>query len=343
MKGLWLHIVRAYLRVGLFFYFKKIEVANAKVVPESGPVLFLANHQNALLDALLIATTTKRFSYFLTRASVFNKPIVSKVLQSLQMLPVYRVRDGWSNLSKNNSIFTKSSKLLNDGEAIVIFPEGSHNIKRTIRPLSKGFTRIVFETLHTFPDIKIYVIPVGLSFQHAEKFSDSTLINFGKPIEVDDKLLHDKNQSILQLKDEVSHQLRQLTVHIEGDNYEAVLEKLKSLQVDFTKPEDVNECISKDFTSCKKKQVNKYIVLKRLAKALLIIHLIVPYAIWKKGVQPKIKEVEFTSTFRFTIAITLVPIFMIVILLILAMTLHIKFAMLYILTVFVLALLAVKL
>ena len=139
MKVYLLHIIRAYLRLGLFFYFKTIRVFNAEHIPKDKPVLFLANHQNALLDPLLIATNSERFSYYLTRAGVFKKQWVSKLLNQLRMLPVYRIRDGWSNLTHNNPIFEACSNLLHNKEAIVIFPEGSHNLNRTVRPLSKGF------------------------------------------------------------------------------------------------------------------------------------------------------------------------------------------------------------
>ena len=239
--------MRAYLQLGLFFYFKNIDVRNTKSIPKNEPVLFLANHQNALLDALLIATKNGRFSYFLTRASVFKSPFVSKFLKSLQMLPVYRIRDGWGNLTKNNSVFSQRSKLLSGGHAIVVFPEGSHNLKRTVRPLSKGFTRIIFETLEQYPDTKIQLIPVGLNFAHPTQFADHSLLNFGKPIQIDSSILKNTNNSVLELKDSIAHQLRQLTTHIETEHYEETLAQLERLKVDFTKPEDVNHCISSGF------------------------------------------------------------------------------------------------
>lgn len=335
--------MRAYIRLGLFFYFKKIEVRNTKGIPKNEPVLFLANHQNALLDALLIATKNGRFSYFLTRASVFNSPLISKFLKSLQMLPVYRIRDGWGNLTKNNSVFTQSSKLLSEGHAIVIFPEGSHNLKRTIRPLSKGFTRIIFETLEQYPETKIHVIPVGLNFANATQFGDLCSLNFGIPIQVNSNSLDNANKSVLQLKDAVANQLRQLTTHIESENYEATLKELERLNVDFTKPEDVNKCISSGFKSCNQQRENKYYLFKRLSKFLLILNLFLPYIVWKKIVSPKIKEIVFTSTFRFAITITLVPIFILVVMLILGFVFHLKFAFMYLINVLLLNLLSIKL
>jgi 1-acyl-sn-glycerol-3-phosphate acyltransferase len=94
MKQIWLFSVRTYIRAGLFFYLKKIKIIDGHFIPINKPVLLLPNHQNALLDALLIATQTKRSAYFLTRAGAFNKPIVASILKSLNMLPVYRIRVG---------------------------------------------------------------------------------------------------------------------------------------------------------------------------------------------------------------------------------------------------------
>src|SRR5690606_17505344 len=104
MKKLWLHTVMIYLSMGLFFYYKKIIVVTEERLPKNKPLLLLSIYQNALIDALLIATTTRRFSYFLTRDSLFKNKLISKFLHSVNMLPVYRIRDGWSIISKNNYI-----------------------------------------------------------------------------------------------------------------------------------------------------------------------------------------------------------------------------------------------
>lgn len=349
MKQLWLHIVRGYIRLGLFFYFKKISVSNANNVSKNEAVLFLANHQNALLDALLIATQSGRFSYFLTRASVFNNALVSKILKSLLMLPVYRVRDGWGNLTKNNSVFSMSAKLLSQHKAIVIFPEGSHHLNRTVRPLSKGFTRLIFETFERFPETNVQLVTVGLNYVNAEKFGDSVLINYGSPLEVNHEILENKNKAVTYLKAFVFNKLCALTTHIKTEDYESTLEKLEHLDVDFLNPEVVNQCISTNFKNCKSKTQQSAVLkalrynLKKLSKIVLIINLFVPYFIWKTIFEPKIKEIEFKSTFRFAIAITLVPIFILLIMVLLTLFYSPIFAILYLINVLIIALLAVKL
>ena len=313
LEKLWLHVIRTYLRIGLFFYFKKIRIVKHDAIPKHKPVLFLANHQNALIDALLIATRSNRFSYFLTRAAVFKTPWVSKLLQMLRMLPVYRIRDGWNTLTQNNSIFNNCSALLQKGEAVTIFPEGSHNIIRTVRPLSKGFTRIVFETLEKYPETDLQLIPIGFNFENADAFPDRVTVIFGKAIAAKDFLLSDKNEAVNQLKSRVHNEISKLTTHIPPKNYDAILNQLKSLGADFLNPQAVNDCIVNDFSNCQFKKVTRpSSFLSSVFNVLFAIFLIVPYIVWKFAVKPKIDEVEFVSTFRFALAVTLVPLWLLI-------------------------------
>lgn len=308
LKHIWLHIFKSYLGLGLFFYYKTIKVRNAENIPRDQAVLILSNHQNALLDALLIATKSPRFVYFLTRASVFKKPLVKRFLSTLQMLPVYRVRDGWNNLPKNAQIFETCSRLLSRKQAVVVFPEGSHNLKRTVRPLSKGFTRIVFKTLHDHPDLKLQLLPVGLNFQNATGFKDSVCINFGTPFLANDYLDANLHKATLRLKETVQIQISQLTTHIPTDHYDTVLESLQQHQVDFLEPEIVNAHIKNGgVTSPETKGKPHRHVISFVLKQLMIVLLMGPYLVWRCYVQPKIVEREFTGTFRFAVALTLVP------------------------------------
>jgi len=342
MKKLWLHSVRAYIGLGLFFYYKKIQVIKSETIPKDKPVLFLSNHQNALLDALLIATTNSRFSYFLTRASVFNKSIISKLLNSLRMLPVYRVRDGWGKITNNNSIFETCTALLKKGEAVALFPEGSHNLNRTVRTLSKGFTRIVFDSLEKFPDLDLQLIPVGVNFEDATAFGDSCTIYYGNAIPANYFVFNDRNQAVIKLKKDLQSKISELTTHIESDVYGETLDKLNSIHADFLEPKKVNACIASNFSECNFKNKKERTFLKKALKGLLILNLIMPYAIWKLVITPKIVEIEFVGTFRFAIAITLVPIWILIIVIILASTFGLLYGVAYLVFVLCLTLIAIK-
>jgi 1-acyl-sn-glycerol-3-phosphate acyltransferase len=329
--------------LGLFFYFKKIKVVNVENVPKTGAVLFLANHQNALMDALLIATKCGRLSYFLTRASAFKNGFITKILNSLLMLPVYRLRDGWNNLSKNNAIFNTSAKLLGEGHALAIFPEGSHHINRTVRPLSKGFIRVIFETFERYPKMQLQLVPVGFNFQQAEKFGDCVSLNYGDPISLKADTITDNNESIVKLKEQVKQHICLLTSHIEAENYNITLKKLEDLKVDFLNPEAVNRCIASNFETCEPSPKDGFPILKKFFKFCLILALLIPYLIWKWGIQPKVEEIEFVSTFRFAVAISIVPIYILALTACLLVLAGIKLALLYLFGVLILSLLTVKL
>ncbi|TJY32956.1 glycerol acyltransferase [Pontimicrobium aquaticum] len=326
----------------MFFYFKRIHVYNVENIPKDKPVLLLANHQNALLDALLIATKCGRFSYFLTRAAVFKKSFVSRILKSLQMLPVYRVRDGWSTITNNNAIFESCSELLKNKEVIVIFPEGSHNIVRRVRPLSKGFTRIVFDSLEKYPDLDLQLVPVGLNFVKAEHCPDSTAIYFGKPLSAKDYLNENKNKAVVNLKAVAHSKMKELTTHIPEENYKKNINKLEVFNVDYLKPKEVNACIESNFTNCRSKKSQNQLLGKTL-RLLLKLNLIIPFVIWRYWVKPKIKEIEFVSTFRFALAVTLVPFWLLSVVAVITVFFSFCIALYYLTLSLLLALLAIKL
>jgi len=327
----------------MFFYFRRIKLYNVENIPKKKPVLILANHQNALLDALLIATQNGRFSYFLTRAAVFNKPLISKVLNSLRMLPVYRIRDGWNKIGNNTAIFEKCISLLQNNEAVVIFPEGNHNLERRVRPFSKGFTRIVFGALEAYPDMDLQLIPVGINYKDPENCPDSTALYFGKPISARTFVSNNTNEAVKKLKETMYREIASLTTNIPQTAYNKTLDRLETLQVDYLNPKLVNACIANNFEDCDQNTKSKNKGFKRLLKGLLILNILPPYLIWKIKIQPKIKELEFMSTFRFAVAMTLVPVYLLIIVFVLMLIFSLKLALIYLLSVLLLTVLAVKL
>ena len=343
MKSLWLHLVRGYLRIGLFFYYRRFYIINKNAVPKTGPLVLLSNHNNALMDALLIATSSGRFSYFLTRASVFKHPKIKRFLKSLNMLPVYRVRDGWSSIQQNNAIFEYCSELLHKEKAIALFPEGNHNIKRTVRPLSKGFTRIIFDTLDDYPNMKLKIIPIGLNYERANGFADSVSMIIGSPLEAKSFVSDNRNSDVLKLKETIAIAFKDLTTHIPAENYDVDLRRLEEKGANFLKPKVVNSCINSNYEDCAFQSYTKPKTLKIVFKILMIVSLIVPYLVWKRAVYPKINEVEFVATFRFTIAITLVPLWILLITILLVFKFGLVVMIYYLLLTLIFSLLAVKL
>ncbi|MBT8321669.1 MAG: lysophospholipid acyltransferase family protein [Eudoraea sp.] len=299
------------MRAALYCYFGQIKTVGLDGIPKKGPLLFLPNHQNALLDALLIAVNCRRKPYFLTRSDVFSNALFRSFFAFFHMLPVYRFRDGRDTLKKNEEIFQRCAELLCQGEAVVVFPEANHHLDRRVRPLSKGFTRILFQALNQCKGQDILLLPVGVNYLRAADFPDLTSLYYGQTFPV--LPLYDPEDlrnSVMRIRNKVSLQLQTLTTHVpEGKNYEQLMAYLTSMGFDFQDPIKINQTIADlpdyiEMESDKVKQPGPPVVLKVIFY-LINFPLLIPW-LWIK--KKRVPEREFTSTFRFAYAFLVYPV-----------------------------------
>ncbi len=295
MKDLINAYLRFWVKVCLHLYFKKIKIDGKENIPKNRPVILVANHQNALIDPLLLATHTRLKPYFLTRASVFKNPIAAKLLDFIRMLPVYRVRDGFSTVQQNQLIFDKTYEILKKKGTVIIFAEGSHNDVRNLRPLSKGFTRMAFGLKEKYPDTNPVILPVGINFSAHKKSGSRVKMIFGKTIEVD----MPSSQSG-KLTKSVEKALHQLVVEIPNENYEENLKLLLDNGVDLNEKEAVEEFLK---TGKVERPIETFSGVRN--KMMKIFHFPL-YWIWLWR-SPKIKDKVFNSTIKFLIGFALGP------------------------------------
>ncbi|MFK5958177.1 MAG: lysophospholipid acyltransferase family protein [Lutibacter sp.] len=344
MKSLWYYIMRAYLKVGLFFLHKKITVVGKENIPKKGAILFIGNHQNALIDAILIPISTKREIHFLTRASAFSTKLISKFLESLNMIPVYRIRDGISTIERNLTIFEQCFKILNNEGAIEVFAEGNHDLKRQIRPLKKGFARIILGTLKKHPTLEIQIVPIGLNYNSHLNFPSSVSIHYGKPILANNFInIENPDLRFKAIINEVSSALKKLTLHIENDeNYNEIIQKLENLNVDYTNPIKTNKLaknikVQSAKAIIKKQQINWFTPIHLLAK----INSVFPLLVWKY-LKSTITDVVFTNTFRFALIITIFPLFYVIQSVLIFYFFNINYALIYLVSSIILGIITTK-
>lgn len=139
------------------------------------------------------------------------------------MLPVYRVRDGLSSVTKNNAIFDECIEYMKRNDAILIFPEANHDLRRRVRPLSKGFTRIAFDAeVRENWNMNLHVIPVGLNYEEHRRSRNSVRVVFGEPILMKKykKLFEkDEREATAKLKEEVSEGMKKTIMHVPNLNH----------------------------------------------------------------------------------------------------------------------------
>ncbi len=309
MKSFLYRALKVLIRIGFFCYFREIRMHGIDKVPQDRPVMLLPNHQNALIDPLLYAAFARgRKPYFLTRSDVFKNPVLRWLFAGLRMMPIYRMRDGRTTLKKNQAVFQKCATLFDHGEHILLFPEANHSLVRQVRPLSKGFTRILTQSFERFPGLDIAIMPVGVNYQRADGFPDRVAFYFGTPFSARE-YWGDGGLEVTPLKEHVFRSLTQLTVHIPpGEDARSRERALEALGVDFLDPKGVNEFLSGGPVPKKASPRRNGVASRWWDGAFRILNAPV-CQVWRWVAANKVPEPEFMSTFRFLFFLLAFPLY----------------------------------
>ncbi|HUX59215.1 MAG TPA: 1-acyl-sn-glycerol-3-phosphate acyltransferase [Bacteroidales bacterium] len=214
-------------------FYRKVIVFGRENINPDHHLIFAPNHQNALMDALAVLFTHKGQPIFLARADIFKRKTIAAILYFLKILPVYRIRDGFSSLKGNDEIFIKTIDILKQKNGLIILPEGDHAGFRRLRQLKKGICRIAFQSDEaTDFNLMIKIIPVGIEFSNYSRYRQVLTVVYGKPIEVSEffELYKESPEKALnKLRDKLFSEMKGNMVHIESEeDYEAI-DELRSM------------------------------------------------------------------------------------------------------------------
>ena len=225
MNAHWFYyLVKSTGWLGSQLFFGGIKILGKDKFPTDGAVLLAPNHQGAFMDAIVAGTFAKKPVSFLTRADVFNK-WSNPILNSLNMMPIYRIRDGIQSLSQNDAVFDTCFKMLSEEKVILIFPEGNHGKEHYLRPISKGTARLALDARDQIdPDTKIYIVPVGINyFSHSQPLA-RVFLKYGDPIELSQYMeiyREHKQKGYNTLKADLTQAMKDVLILPENDgNYE---------------------------------------------------------------------------------------------------------------------------
>jgi len=226
-------LLKTYQLLVFHLYYKKVKVVGRKNIPYGSPIIFTPNHQNALMDALIVLDTARISPVFMARADIFRNKTQKKILTFLKMLPVYRMRDGAEELSKNDDTFIICLDILRDCCSVCLMPEGNHGDKRRLRPLVKGTFRIAFKAHEEFGHKNpVMIVPVGIDFGHYQKMRQDLLVIYGKPIEVSeymDAFHENPAKAMNSLKERLKEEIKKIIIHIESDEYYDMCQDLRTI------------------------------------------------------------------------------------------------------------------
>jgi 1-acyl-sn-glycerol-3-phosphate acyltransferase len=123
-------LTRGAIKIGLGIFFQRLDVQHGERVPERGPALFVANHPNSIMDALVLGAVVPRKLNYIAHARLFRPGLINRFLRSCGVIPIYRRQDDPDKMEQNVNAFQSCYETLEAGETIGIFPEGTSDMLR---------------------------------------------------------------------------------------------------------------------------------------------------------------------------------------------------------------------
>ena len=157
-------IVRGAIR-GLLFPFFRVTGHNVEVLDAPGPVILAPTHRSHL-DSILLASLSTRRIRALAKESLFTTPGVSWLCAALGAIPVRRGEADRDSLAA-------ARMLLDRGESMIVFPEGTRQSGAEIAELFDGAAWLAART-------GARVVPVAIAGTEEALSSDARLPKRGR-------------------------------------------------------------------------------------------------------------------------------------------------------------------
>lgn len=181
-------LFRALARFLAGLFYRRVEVVGLERVPLSGPLIVAANHQQGLMDGILLAAVLPRRLRPIAKAPLFRYPIIGWMARLAGAIPVRRRQDESGVSADNQAMFGAARHALEQGDALLIFPEGISQPEPILMPLRTGAARLLFGAdsgRRGGPAATL--LPVGLMFHEPATFRvGSAFVLIGEPVAAGD-------------------------------------------------------------------------------------------------------------------------------------------------------------
>ncbi|HXC05120.1 MAG TPA: 1-acyl-sn-glycerol-3-phosphate acyltransferase, partial [Bacteroidia bacterium] len=213
--------------------FFTIQISGLDRIPGDKPVVLIPNHVNGFVDPVVVGMLMPRKVRFFARGDVFKGKLARWFLEKLNISPVYRMSEGYSDVKKNDVTFDECRRLLGERKMILLFPEGICVQDRRINKLKKGLARIILGIEEESGNKEdILIIPVGLNYSNPSRFGSRLYILFGSPIHVQDYhtlYQEDKVKAINACTQFMEEKMRELIIHLDQEQDDPLYEGLSEI------------------------------------------------------------------------------------------------------------------
>ena len=152
----------------------RLHIEGEEFIPRTGPTILAANHAS-FIDPIIIMVSVRRPVRFMAKKELFRFPLFGWLLRQFGTFPINRNRI-------NLQAFKQAASILEAGEVIAMFPEGTRGDGIELRPAKPGIGLIAARTgapvvpvLHRGTE---KVLPRGAWFPRPHRI----VIKFGAPL-----------------------------------------------------------------------------------------------------------------------------------------------------------------
>lgn len=179
--------------------YRRIRYIGTERIPKDGAVIYAPNHTGTLMDALIVVAMSHEPTVFIARADIFKNPKLARLFRFFKMAPIMRMRDGIEEVKKNNKTIEMAADVLKDRIPLCIFPEGKHQTKYSLQPLSKGIFRIALQAKEQLGDTPLYIVPMGIRYGNFFRFHSTVTLQVGNPINVGEFIAKNEDKTPQEL------------------------------------------------------------------------------------------------------------------------------------------------
>ncbi|MBI3291730.1 MAG: 1-acyl-sn-glycerol-3-phosphate acyltransferase [Elusimicrobia bacterium] len=162
LYGLGKHAVWWIFRLGW-----RLRVKGATHVPRSGGVILAANHLS-LVDPPIIGSSVIRPIHFLAKEELFHVPLLGWFIRQTNAFPLKR-------MEHDVSAFKHAQRLLERGEAVLVFPEGTRQRSGRLGCAKPGAGMLAVK-------VHVPIVPVLIHNSNRLRSFARVSVTFGEPI-----------------------------------------------------------------------------------------------------------------------------------------------------------------
>lgn len=209
------------MRRALRVYYSEIEVHGTAAMPESGPVMLLANHHNGMVDPMLVVGCSPRPVRFLARSGLFKIPLLGFLMREMHVIEVFRRDDPGYVKDKNSAVYDAVGQALAEGGVVGIFPEGRTHANPWLEEFRHGAARMALEAqaAHGLGE-QLAVQMVGIHFEGTRLFGGKVLVTFAPPVTLEsfrERYAEDPRAAVEALTAALHERLRRMLVQAQDE------------------------------------------------------------------------------------------------------------------------------